>query len=193
MKDHGCTGVKIGVETGSPRLMQELDRQLNPDTVRQTCAWLKETGTHWTAYFMMGLPGETVEDVEATYRLMREIAPDFASLSGYEAFPGTELFEKAEGMEIVKGHMEREEFFKTNPHDYYFLRSDRGMILPHGVEYAHLETTMQTRYHAYNAHPSRLYRRLRARLPVWAREPSVALKDALRLRSWLSPGRRDVS
>ena len=193
MKNHGCTGIKIGVETGSLRLMKELDRHLDTDTIRQACAWLRESGIHWTAYFMMGLPRETVDDVEATYRLMREISPDFASLSGYEAFPGTDLFDKARDMEIVKDHMNRNEFFQTNPHDYYFTRADRGMILPHGVKYADLEAHMHARFHTYNAHPSRLFRRLRARIPVWSREPSVAIKDVIRLRSWIGFGRRRVS
>jgi radical SAM superfamily enzyme YgiQ (UPF0313 family) len=193
LKNHGCTGIKIGVETGSSRLMKELDRHLNTDTIRQACAWLRESGIHWTAYFMMGFPRETLEDVEATYRLMREISPDFASLSGYEAFPGTLLFDRARSMKIVKDHMERGEFFRTNPHDYYFSRADRGMILPEGLEYAELEANMHARFHQYNAHPSRLYRRFRARIPVWTREPSVAVKDALRLRRWLGPSRRGTS
>jgi anaerobic magnesium-protoporphyrin IX monomethyl ester cyclase len=190
MKNHGCTGIKVGVETGSSRLMKALDRQLSVETVLKACTRLKRSGIHWTAYFMMGLPGETLEDVEATYQLMRAIAPDFASLSGYEAFPGTELFDTAREQQIVKDHMDRGEFFTTNPHDYYFVRADRGMILPAEINYTNLEAAMQARFHRYNAHPKRLYRRFRARLPVWRREPSVALKDSLRLRSWITPGQR---
>jgi hypothetical protein len=96
-------------------------------------------------------------------------------------------------MEIVKDCMDRGEFFSTNPHDYYFTRADRGMILPHGIEYADLEADVHARFHTYNAHPSRLFRRFRARLPVWTREPSVAIKDAIRLRSWIGTRRRGVS
>jgi len=189
MRKCGCTGIKIGVETGSDRIMGDLRRPFDKTLIRQAASWLRKSGIHWTAYFMMGFPGETLDDVEATHNFMLDLSPDFASLSGFEAFPGTELFDKARSMDIVKERMNREEFFRISPHDYYFSRRDRGMVLPQGLEYSELEARMQRRFHTYNARFSKLLKRFRARVAVWRGEPSVVLKDAGRLGSWLGYGR----
>ncbi len=190
MKKCGCTGIKIGVETGSERIMKELHRHIDKALIRQAASWLRKSGIHWTAYFMMGLPGETPDDVEATHDFMLDLSPDFASLSGFEAFPGTVLFDKAKSMDIVKERMNREEFFRMSPHDYYFSRRDRGMVLPQGLEYSVLEARMQERFHAYNARFANLLKRFRSRVTVWRGEPSAILKDAQRLGSWLGYRRR---
>ncbi len=188
MRRAGCTGIKIGVETGSRSLMRRLDRTMSLELVREACGWLRRAGLHWTAYFMMGLPGESLDDVECTMRLLQEVRPDFASLSGYEAFPGTALFDEALEAGIVKETMGRDEFFRTSPHDYYFLREDRGMILPPDLSYPALESAMHARVHRYNAAFPRLLKRVRARMGVWKGQPSIALHDAARFLAWM--GRR---
>ncbi len=193
MKKSGCTGIKIGVETGSERLMKRIDRRLDKEIVRRAASWIRETGMHWTAYFMMGFPGERLDDVEETFTFMKELSPDFASLSGYEAFPGTTLFEDAVSRGIVQETMSREEFFHTSPHDYYLLRGDRGMELPAGMRFDDLEARMQSLFYAHNSSPANLIRRLKSRLSIWRGEPSLFLKDSARFASWFTPfGRKKV-
>lgn len=185
MKRSGCIGIKIGVESGSDRVVEMLHRSLDLDTIRRAARLLRSSGIHWTAYFMMGLPGETLEDVEQTYRFMRELSPDFASLSGFEAFPGTALFRRALAMGVVKETLSREELFRVSPHDYYFTREDRGMVLPSGLSYRALERSMQARFHRYNASLPRLSKRFASRLRVWRAEPTRMLQDAQRLVVWM--------
>jgi radical SAM superfamily enzyme YgiQ (UPF0313 family) len=185
MRRHGCTGIKIGVETGSVRMMERLDRATSLDGIRAAATWLRRSKVHWTAYFMMGLPGESMEDLDRTYRFMRELRPDFASLSGYEAFPGTALFAQAQEQGIVKHSLARDEFFRISPHDYYFTRDDRGMILPRGLSYPSVESAMHARFHRYNASVPRLLKRVKSRTDVWRGEPLTMMHDAARLASWL--------
>ena len=189
MKESGCTGIKIGVETGSERLMKTIDRRLDKDTIRQAASWLRKSGIYWTAYFMMGLPGESLEETEETYRFMKEIAPDFASLSGYEAFPGTALFNAALKEGVVVENMSRHDFFTINPHDYYFRSEDRGMKLPQSVTFRDLETKMQYLFHMYNRSPSRLGKRLKERYMLWRNEPGLMRRDISRFRRWILPKR----
>ena len=42
---------------------------------------------HVTCYFMMGIPGETKDDILKTLKFAYEIKPDFISISVYEIFP----------------------------------------------------------------------------------------------------------
>ena len=189
MKESGCTGIKIGVETGSERLMKMIDRKLGKDTIRQAASWLRKSGIHWTAYFMIGLPGESLDETEETLRFMREIDPDFASLSGYEAFPGTELFHTALKEGIVVEKMSRRDFYSTNPHDYYFRREDRGMHLPPSMTFRDLEVRMQDLFHRHNRSPKRVGKRLKERFRLWRNEPSLIGRDMARFSGWIGSKR----
>jgi radical SAM superfamily enzyme YgiQ (UPF0313 family) len=44
---------------------------------------------------MVGNPNETIEDIEKTKKLAKEISPDFASVFWTTPFPGTELYDMA--------------------------------------------------------------------------------------------------
>ena len=47
------------------------------------------------ASFMIGIPGETVEDIEATIDFACRISPDVATFTIMKPFPGSEFFEEA--------------------------------------------------------------------------------------------------
>jgi radical SAM superfamily enzyme YgiQ (UPF0313 family) len=53
----------------------------------------KEAGMLATANFMIGIPGETPEDIEQTLALNEELAPDDFGCFIFHPYPGTPLFE----------------------------------------------------------------------------------------------------
>jgi radical SAM superfamily enzyme YgiQ (UPF0313 family) len=52
----------------------------------------KEAGIAILAYFMIGSPGETREQMRESLRLARELAPDYMHLSITTPFPETDLY-----------------------------------------------------------------------------------------------------
>ena len=92
MKRAGCNSIKVGIESGSERVLKEMNKGITHDQVRNAAKLFRKVGIHWTGYFMMGVPGETVEDVYKTLDFMYEVKPDFASIGVYEPFPGTPMF-----------------------------------------------------------------------------------------------------
>jgi radical SAM superfamily enzyme YgiQ (UPF0313 family) len=54
--------------------------------------WTKEQGIIVTANYMLGLPGETKDDVEQTLALHDELKPDDFGYFVFYPYPGTALF-----------------------------------------------------------------------------------------------------
>lgn len=104
MKNSGCHGIKIGVESGSERMLTFINKKITKDKVRQVVNDCKELGINITTYFLVGLPTETNEDIQASIDFIEELNPDNVSVSIATPYSGTLL----EGtMNIDKNHMEK--------------------------------------------------------------------------------------
>ena len=93
LAEAGCRHITYGVESGSERLRREVMRRpATNDRLAEVFAWTREAGILVTANYMMGLPGETREDLEATLRLHDRLAPDDFGYFVFYPYPGTPLF-----------------------------------------------------------------------------------------------------
>ena len=119
MKSAGCNSIKVGVESGSERILQLMDKGTTLQGIKDAARLFREAGIHWTAYFMMGIPTETEEDVRKTLALLHTIKPDFASIGVYEPFPGTRLLDVSVEKGLVNSRMSYEESFARISSDYY--------------------------------------------------------------------------
>ncbi len=95
MKRAGCYELQMGVESGSERILKKIRKGVTLDQIRKTAKLLRESGLRWHAFLMIGFPGETLVEMEATMQLLSELYPDSAELSVVSPYPGTELFENA--------------------------------------------------------------------------------------------------
>ncbi len=71
MREAGCYEVYLPFESGSPRVLREVMHKTGVDIERslEVAELFRSYGIRTLAYFMMGLPGETLEEMEETYRL----------------------------------------------------------------------------------------------------------------------------
>ncbi|HOK28009.1 MAG TPA: radical SAM protein, partial [Methanomassiliicoccaceae archaeon] len=95
MKDAGCRQVLIGVETGSPRLLEAVNKRMTVETLIRAAADVHRAGLELYAMMVNGLPGETDEDIRATEKLLRTIRPEYTEFLSYMPYPGTPLYESA--------------------------------------------------------------------------------------------------
>ncbi|MBW2060012.1 MAG: radical SAM protein [Deltaproteobacteria bacterium] len=91
MKEAGCALIHFGVETGSPRLLDETNKKISLNQIRTSLDHCHRLGMATACFFLFGLPGETEADRRATMRLARELNPTFASFHIASPYPGTEL------------------------------------------------------------------------------------------------------
>jgi anaerobic magnesium-protoporphyrin IX monomethyl ester cyclase len=101
MKRGGCTTIRIGIETGNEQLMQQMGRKLTLNQIREAARMLHKHNMYWTAYFMLGVPGETRESIEDSLKLIAEIDPPFVSIARYSLIAGTEMFEEVKRSGLV--------------------------------------------------------------------------------------------
>ncbi len=102
MKDAGCSVVTVGIETGSERMLKEMKKGIGVADVLRASEMLDQGGLDWHAFFMIGMPRETREDIEATRRLIEQISPGRIELSVFTPYPGTEEWRVAKEMGLIE-------------------------------------------------------------------------------------------
>ncbi len=90
----GCRQITYGVESGSERVRRQVMRRpVTNQRFRDVFRWTREAGIAVTANYMLGVPGETRDDLRRTLELAEELAVlDFGYFVFYP-YPGTQLFE----------------------------------------------------------------------------------------------------
>lgn len=184
MKAAGCNSVKVGVESGSEAVLERMNKRITLEQTRRAAAWFRKLGIHWTGYFLMGTPGETVEDVYKTLDFMYEIRPDFASIGVYEAFPGAPIFDEGVRRGLTKADMTLADFYDTLPNHYYRVDPRRQVDAIDPERYVLLEQEMKDKFHRYNKQYSRILNRARSRMVQYVRSPRMLYGDFCKYLSW---------
>lgn len=95
MKRAGCECIQLGVESGSPRILRKLGKNILPTQVERASALIRETGINLSIYLISDIPGETEDDIRQTIELVRHIHPDDGYVSPLAYYPGTQLYKNA--------------------------------------------------------------------------------------------------
>jgi anaerobic magnesium-protoporphyrin IX monomethyl ester cyclase len=92
MEEAGCRRLYVGVESGSQRILDLYRKGLSVEDIRRTVARIRRTSIEVSAFFIVGAPGETAFEVEASIQLALELEPDYVIVTRIQYWPGTELF-----------------------------------------------------------------------------------------------------
>ena len=95
MYSSGCRNIKLGIESGSQRILDMIDKKIKLEQILEVSDLLLEKKINWSAYFMIGLPTETEEDIRKTQDLIRRISANNITLSIYTPFPKDQLYTDA--------------------------------------------------------------------------------------------------
>jgi len=93
LAEAGCRHIIYGVESGSRLIRRDImNRPIENRRIIDAFNWTKQAGIMVTANYMIGLPGETVDDIEQTLALNEELQPDDFGYFVFYPYPGTRLF-----------------------------------------------------------------------------------------------------
>ncbi|MBI4644592.1 MAG: radical SAM protein [Deltaproteobacteria bacterium] len=96
MKNAGFVRISFGIETGSPRILKLIRKEVSHEDIRRVYRLTGKLGIEATCSAMMGHPGETEADVWETVRFIRSIPEiEYSPLSIAVPYPGTELYRLA--------------------------------------------------------------------------------------------------
>lgn len=96
MQEAGLFYLKIGIETGSPRILKDSGKNLTLDQIRRGARILRDAEQKWSAFFMIGYPDETEEDIRMSRELIEEIRPTYVSMSTLVPYPGCRYYHDLE-------------------------------------------------------------------------------------------------
>jgi radical SAM superfamily enzyme YgiQ (UPF0313 family) len=96
LKEIGCSKIWIGAESGSQKIINEMDRRVDIDLVADTIIATKKVGISTGTFIMLGYPKETLADIQATVKYLKRCSPDDFTITLTYPIKGTPLFDQVE-------------------------------------------------------------------------------------------------
>jgi len=97
----GCRAIDVGIESGSERILKLINKSISLDEVHKAVDLIKNAGIQCNAFFMLGFPQETEEDIQLTLQLIRNIRASIIAFSIFTPYPGCSLFETTKNMGLL--------------------------------------------------------------------------------------------
>lgn len=119
MKAAGCVSIKIGVESGSEKILKKINKRVTKGVILDATHIIKRHDIPLTIYLMTGFPDETNKDLRDTIDFAKQIDANYYSLSIASPYYGTKIYD---------------EFIKSNggfakEHWEYFYHQSRDMVM----------------------------------------------------------------
>jgi anaerobic magnesium-protoporphyrin IX monomethyl ester cyclase len=149
MHEAGCKTIWFGVESGSPRILEKINKHITPEQTEKTFKLVRKEGIQIACSFILGVPGETMDDMEATLKFAKRLNPDLCQFNIFIAYPDSLLYEEI----LQSGKYEKLDDFllaiKTEDFDFKKL------------------SEIQKRFHyEWNRSPRRILRKIRHEGPI---------------------------
>jgi len=95
LKGSGCYEVDLGIESGSPLILKEMNKGVTAEQNRKAIGWCNEVGLYPSPTIVFGMPSETTATMEETKAFL--IEADVRTFGGFfaTAYPASALFELA--------------------------------------------------------------------------------------------------
>ena len=93
MKRAGCYRASLGVESGNEDILNEINKRITKQQVRDAVALYTKYGYEVTLFFIIGAPSDTRETVLESINFAIELNPDLVQFNIVMPFPGTALFD----------------------------------------------------------------------------------------------------
>ncbi len=92
MSRAGCKTIWFGVESASPRVLKRIGRNTTPQQVEAAFKLCRKHGIKTACSFMLGLPDETLADMEASLKFAKKLSPDWCQFNTFIAYPDSKLY-----------------------------------------------------------------------------------------------------
>jgi anaerobic magnesium-protoporphyrin IX monomethyl ester cyclase len=116
MRAAGCVTVYYGIESGSQRMLDVMEKNTRVATNRDALAWTQAAGLQTTVQLVVGMPGEDSASIGETAAFVQEVTAAYAdgpaerlSINYAQALPGTPLYEYARRAKLLGATLDDEE------------------------------------------------------------------------------------
>jgi len=153
MREAGCWQISYGLESGSQRMLNIMKKGATIGQGKKAVIWTKEAGMDARAYFVFGIPGETLESLQETIDFAKSLPLDVVTFYNVTLMPGNELFQLAQKEGTILHH---------NYEHYNPSISDDTMFayLPEGMSKDDLRKAVKRAHKEFYLRPSYILRQL---------------------------------
>jgi radical SAM superfamily enzyme YgiQ (UPF0313 family) len=92
MKEANCIQMNVGCESGSQKILNKIKKGTTISQIKKVFKIGRDLKIDMRAFFMIGHPDETIEDIEMTKQLIRDISPDVLGVTILCPYPGTSFY-----------------------------------------------------------------------------------------------------
>ena len=110
MRLAGCQRLSLGVESGSPEIIKQIDKKITVKQIIESTELAKKYGIKVRYFMMLGNRGETAATFRETLDFLKRAAPHEYIFSCLSVYPGTRDFDAAE----AAGWLDREVYFSSD-------------------------------------------------------------------------------
>jgi len=93
MRNSGCVAIFFGVESGSQRILNFLEKGITINQIENAFSLCRKFGIKTGASIMLGVPTQKKQEEKETIRLVKKIKPEFAYFNPFVGYPGSKMYE----------------------------------------------------------------------------------------------------
>jgi len=134
LKDSGCVQINYGFESGSQRVLDLMNKGTTVEQNLKAAELTRKHGMRIFGNFMVGIPGETKEDMLMTFDFIKKVQPDYLQLAKFTPFPGSKMFNDMIKTDVklskklteytIGGNEHRDIFCDVEENEYHKLCDD---------------------------------------------------------------------
>ncbi len=106
MKSAGCTAVGYGIESGSQKILNAMNKKITTDQAKSAILATRKAGLYPVIQMMFGYPGEDEETIRETICFFKEIDHPGCEFAPTTPLPGSPLWWYSLDKEIIKDEKE---------------------------------------------------------------------------------------
>lgn len=151
MKRAGCHLIFYGIESGSQRILDAMRKGITIGQIEEAIKWTNQARIDTYGAFILGWPGETIQEINKTITFAKNLDLDFSQFSIATPYPGTFLYDKV-----------KEEGLLTTE-DWAQFTAGRPIFATNELSEKDLRTLLRKAYLSFYLHSKFIIRQLRKR------------------------------
>lgn len=126
MKDCGCVEIAFGIESGSQKILNLMNKKTTVENHANAIAWATEAGLNVRAFLIIGFPGDTWDTIHETVEFIRCNRPHSVSLSTFVPLPGSAVWKNPEAFDVTIKSQDWDEYWQVGNEE-----TDKGFPAEH--------------------------------------------------------------
>lgn len=121
LKKAGCTLIRYGVETADESIQKDTKKNLNKELILKVFSMTAKHGILTDAFFLLGMPGETRDTLQANLKFIKKLCPDKVTLGILFPKPYSQMYYTLRDSEklLIEDWSELYPDKLTIQHEYY--------------------------------------------------------------------------